>query len=120
MQACWSAIARLSHPDLGCDERIKWESEAKIIKLSSKGYCQQIDLFLCDKNSARVQFFFFRNAGKDLPSNSMLLPQLEYFVNKLNFVMEKNPLLTNKLKDVFYSLKTNKTQAITILVISLY
>lgn len=113
MQACWSAIARLSHPDLGCDERIKWESEAKIIKLSSKGYCQQIDLFLCDKNSARVQFFFFRNAGKDLPSNSMLLPQLEYFG-------KKTPFLTNKLKDVFYSLKTNKTQAITILVISLY
>ena len=31
MQAGWSAITRLSHPDLGCYERMEWESEAKII-----------------------------------------------------------------------------------------
>ena len=55
-----------------------------------------------------------KNLAKKIPNAST---PFEYFVNKSDFVMETKPLSMNGLEDAFYSLKSNESPGMTILVI---
>ena len=78
----------------------------KSLNLPQKIVVNKVDLFVQTKIAHEFNSFF-ANIGKNLASKiPNVSTLLKYFVDKSDFV---KPLSMNKLKDAFYSLKSNKS-----------
>ena len=57
--------------------------------------------------------YFFTNIGQKLASQKPKSSKtFETYINKMNVIMDSKPLSINELKDVFFSLKINKSSGV--------
>ena len=86
-----------------------WKVTLKSSNLPRKITVNKADLFAQTKIVHEFNSFFtniWENLTSKIPITST---PFEYFVNKSDFVMETKPLSMNKLKEAFYSFKSNKS-----------
>ena len=99
-----------------CYKTYNWKIKIKSTNLLHKLTINKVDVYNNPKIAAAFNDLF-TNIGQKLASQ---IPKssktFETYINKVNVIMDSKPLLINKLKDAFFSLKINKSSGIDVLV----
>ena len=85
------------------------KSKTKLTNLPQKLTINKVDVY--DKPEIVDAFHdFFTNIGQKLASQITESSEIfKTYINKMNVIMDSNPLSINELKDAFFLLKINKS-----------